>query len=174
MGVVLLDRIADMYPDLDVGEHDRTIFLNSHGGKGTGKALGSIWEPFLVKQLLYAYDAFFPVMDDPETVRFISGKAAKHGLEPKHSGDALRRRVEERIVKHIYPSIQTAKIHGNTGFHQSVLALAAAVLDHEPETGEWIAFNERSGKLLQSPWRVTGGEFARIARQPRGPGRSRG
>jgi len=158
-GIVLLDRVADVYPDLDVGVYDKTVFLNSHGGRGPGKAIGSIWEPSLVKELLQAYDAFFPAMDDAEAIRFLSEKSERYGLGPKNSASALRSNVENGIVRQIYPSVQSSQIFGNTGFHQSALAMAAVVLDHPPETKEWLLFNERSGGLLRDPYRVTGGNL---------------
>src|SRR5690606_9433355 len=53
-GIVLLDRIADVYPSQDISMHSNS-YDNSHGGTGKGKAVGSILETFLVKDFLYAY-----------------------------------------------------------------------------------------------------------------------
>ncbi|MFC3771826.1 heparinase II/III family protein [Paenibacillus sp. GCM10012303] len=157
-GIVLLHRVADVYPSLDVAEHDKTIFLNSHGGTGLGQALGSIWEASLVKQLLYCYDAFFPAMGEPEAIRFLNGKSpALSGTG--HTAETLCSHIEQGIVRQVYPAVKAARNYGNTGFHQSALALAAVVLDQEPETGEWIAFNGRAGKRLNQPWQVTGGNI---------------
>lgn len=157
-GIVLLHRVADVYPGLDVSEHDKTIFLNSHGGTGLGQAIGSIWEPSLVKQLLYGYDALFPAMGDPEAIRFLNGKSSVPS-GTGHTAESLCRHVEQGIVHRVYPAVKAARNYGNTGFHQSALALAAVVLDHEPESGEWIAFNGRAGKRLTNPWQVTGGNI---------------
>src|SRR5690606_16190466 len=73
-GLVLLDRIADIYPDLDTSVYPPHIFLSSSGGTSQGKAVGSIWETGLVKNFVKAYDAFFPVMDHPEVISFLNQK----------------------------------------------------------------------------------------------------
>lgn len=157
-GIALLDRVADMYPQLDISVFDQGIFLNSHGLTMLGKTIGSIWETELVKTFLSAYDAFYPAMDDPETVRFLSGGAAQYGhANPKTSGDAIRRNVEEGIVEQIYPAVKAAKIRGNDGMHQSALALAAVVYDTMPDTEEWLDFVFQSGTASQEG--VTGGNI---------------
>ncbi|RAV09227.1 heparinase II/III domain-containing protein [Paenibacillus contaminans] len=157
-GLVLLDRIADVYPDMDISWHDAKSFLNSHGLTGQGKVIGNIWETFLIKDLLRAYDAFYPAADDPETVAFLSRKAASCKLaNPKTSGDAIRRNIEDGIVKQVFPAVRNAQVHGNDGMHQSALAMAAVVYDTMPETKEWLDFVFQTGGLESDPWRVTGG-----------------
>ena len=52
-GVILLDRIADVYPDLDLDIWNyQDGYLNSNGNSNRGKAIGSIWETGLVKSCL--------------------------------------------------------------------------------------------------------------------------
>lgn len=158
-GIVLLDRIADVYPSLDASAYDPTIYLQSAQGTGTGKAVGSIWETSLVKDFVSAYDAFYPAMDDPEAIAFLSGKGRVHKLSWKQSGTGLRHNAEEGIVKQVYPGVQKSQIRGNVGMHQSALAMAAVVYDTFPETKEWLDFNNQSGGLVANPWRVTGGNL---------------
>jgi hypothetical protein len=159
-GIVLLDRIADVYPEMDTMMHDRTIYLNSHGGTGHGKAVGSIWETGLVKDFISAYDAFYPAMDDPEVVQYLSAKADEFRLtNGKTSGAHIRRNIEDGILREVYPGVKTAKIRGNNGMHQSALAMAAVVLDSMPETGEWLDFVFQSGGNTSSPPGVTGGNI---------------
>lgn len=158
-GIILLDRIADVYPDMDVSAYDASVYLNSHGGRGTGKVIGSIWETSLVQYFLRAYDAFFPVMDDDEVLAFLGAKGELHKLSFKDSAAGLRKNVEDGIVREVYPGVKTAKIVGNFGFHQSALALAAVVMDTLPETQEWIDFNFQTGGNMSNPWRVTGGNI---------------
>ncbi|MCU6708889.1 heparinase II/III family protein [Paenibacillus sp. J5C_2022] len=156
-GTVMLDRIADVYPSLDIAQHSGQ-YSNSHGGTGKGKALGSIWETFLVKDFIYAYDAFYPVMDDPVAIDFLQNKAQAYHLGPfKSSGAGIRKNIEDGIVKQVYPAIKAAQIRGNNGMHQSALALAAVVYDKLPETKEWLDFNFASGGL--SSGKVTGGNM---------------
>ena len=59
-GIILLDRIADVYPDMDLSVYSDSLgYRNSHGGTGEGKIIGSIWETGLVQSFIEAYDAFF-------------------------------------------------------------------------------------------------------------------
>lgn len=161
-GMILLDRIADVYPEMDTSLFDRTIYLHN-GEEGKGKAVGAIWETLSVQDYLTAYDAFHPVMDDAETIQFLSGQAEKFGLaNPKQSGADLRRNIEEGIVKQVYPAVKNGQILGNTGMHQSALALAAVVYDSMPETGEWLDFVFQPGGALYGPARVIGGDLLPI------------
>lgn len=159
-GLIVLDRVADVYPELDVSAYNRTLYLNSHGGTGRGKAVGSIWETELVKEFISAYDAFYPAADDPQTHAFLGAKSQQFRLiNPKSSGGDIRRNIEDGIVKQVFPSVKTAHIHGNDGMHQSALALAAVVYDTLPQTKEWLDFTFRTGGLMTNPYRVTGGNI---------------
>lgn len=158
-GTVLLDRIADVYPEMDVAKFNQTWFLNSHGGTNKGKIVGSIWETSLVRIFVEAYDAFFPVMDDPDLIRFLSGKANQYKIADKSTAAAIRRNIEDGIVREVYPGVKNAQIRGNTGTHQSTLSMAAVVYDTLPETKEWLDFNFQPGELLSDPYRVTGGNI---------------
>lgn len=159
-GTVLLDRVADLYPELDIAAFDRSIFLNSDGGRRLGKAVGSIWETTLVKTLVSAYDAFYPAMDDPETVAYLDAKSRQYKLtNRKNSGAAIRGNVENGIIRQIYPAVKKAQIWGNDGTHQSALAMAAVVYDTMPDTKEWLDFVFHTGGLEMNPYRVTGGNI---------------
>lgn len=165
-GTILLDRIADVYPEMDVFMHDRTIYLNSHGGTGHGKVVGSIWETSLVKEFISAYDAFFPAMDDPEIPQYLEDKAIHHRLtNNKSTAAGVRRNIEDGLLKQIYPGVKTAKIRGNNGMHQSALAMAAVVYDTLPETKEWIDFIFQTGGYVSSPPSVTGGNILNLLMQ---------
>lgn len=159
-GSVVLDRAADLYPEMDIAAFDKTFYLNAHGNRGQGKAVGSIWETALVKDLISAYDAFYPAMDDPDLVEFLEDKSAEYGLtNPKSTGDDIRRNVEDGIIRQIYPAVQAAQIYGNDGMHQSALAMAAVVYDTLPDTQQWIDFAFQTGGLLTNPYRLTGGNI---------------
>lgn len=159
-GIALLDRIADIYPSLDVSKFDQTVFLNSHGGLQTGKAVGSQWEELLIREFIHSYDAYFPVMDDPEVVAFLSAKAAEHQLNnPKNSGDAIRRNAEDGIVLQAYPAVRNAQIYSSNGRHANVLTQAAVVYDTMPQTQEWLDFAFQAGGLTPPPRQVLGGDI---------------
>lgn len=161
-GIILLDRIADIYPSLSTGAYSR-IYATNHPGTNAGKAVGSIWDTILVKDFLYAYDAFFPALaDDSDTVEdaigYLSQKADEYSLVlNKATPAAIRKNIEDGIVKEVYPAVKDAEIYGNNGMHQSALALAAVVYDKNPETSQWLDFDFQSGELYTDPYRVTGG-----------------
>ncbi|MDF2670305.1 MAG: bacterial Ig-like protein, partial [Paenibacillus sp.] len=157
-GAVLLDRIADVYPELDISAFNRTLYLNSHGGTGRGKAVGAIWEAALVKDFISAYDAFYPAMGDSQIITFLSAKSQQYRMiNAKNTGAAVRRNIEDGIIKQIYPAVRAADIRGNDGMHQSTLAMAAVVYDTLPSTRDWLDFVFQTGGLLTNPYRTTGG-----------------
>src|SRR5699024_8626398 len=60
-GLIILDRVEDLYPALSTSEYPMEDgFFNADGHTNLGKAVGCEWEPFVVKDLSLAYDAFFP------------------------------------------------------------------------------------------------------------------
>ena len=161
-GLVLLDRLADIYPELDISEHGTELFNNSTGGTDTGKMIGRFWEANRIRNIMSGYDAFFPLIEegDDELVRFLSGKAEKYSLgEGKRSTGAIARNIEDNILREILPAVKVAQIRGDYG-NLGALAMAAVVLD-EPEgyTGEVLEFMMRSGGLerIDGEWRTTGG-----------------
>ncbi|WP_409343107.1 OmpL47-type beta-barrel domain-containing protein [Paenibacillus sp. MBLB4367] len=160
-GTILLDRVADVYPDMDVSKYDINVYLNSWGkSKGNGKVLGGIWETELVKSFISAYDAFFPAMDDPEIIQFLSAKSAQFRMtNTKSAGADIRRNIEDGIIKQVFPAVGKTQILGNDGMHQSALAMAAVVYDTMPDTKEWLDFIFESGEVLSNPTRLTGGNI---------------
>ncbi|WP_020580020.1 heparinase II/III domain-containing protein [Actinopolymorpha alba] len=161
-GIILLDRIADVYPSLHLDPYPASRFPNGHGGTGKGKAVGSIWESWPSEDYCRAYDVFYPALataDDAGVVAFLRAQAEKYGLRAKDSVEAIRINIENGILRTIYPAVQAAEIRGNFGMHQSALAMAAVVLGDSTESQEWINFVFRPGGLVRDPnWRVTGGD----------------
>lgn len=169
-GIILLDRIADVYPDFDLSDYKWDDgFVNSHGYTYQGKVLGSIWEPMMVTDWIYAYDAFFPAMEDQDTIDFLSAKALQYNLSnPKITAAAIRRNIEDNILRQVLPAIKVAQMDGNFGMHQSTLAAAAVVLDTMPETKEMLDFNFQAGVreyhsdgTWDGAWSWSGGDILR-------------
>lgn len=150
-GLILLDRVADVYPSMDISLFRfEDGYKNSHGMRGTGKVVGCIWETFLVKSFAMAYDAFFPAIHDPETIRFLNGKANKYLLtNKKQSGDDIKRNIEEGLLLSVLSDIQNEKIMGNNGMHQSALALTAVVLDRPALSESWLSLLFGKDERLQ-------------------------
>lgn len=161
-GVVMLDRIADVYPEmnLDIWRFENG-YLNSNGNSNRGKVVGSIWETGLAEYFMLAYDAFYPALADnaenpvsEEVLNYLSAKPAGAG---KGSVKRIRRNIEDGILRQIYPAVKRSEIRGNSGMHQSTLAIAAVVMDSNPETKEWLEFNFKSGTT--TAYEVTGGNI---------------
>jgi len=140
-GIIILDRFADLYPEFNLTKTSLSHH-NSHGSSNAGKILGSIWEGTVLDEMLKAYDAFYPMMDDPQVISYLSGKAAEYGIEnPKNSGELIRENIENGVLREAIDAVYTRKISGNFGLHQYTAALAAVALDTYPESGkmfDWL------------------------------------
>jgi len=94
---VLLDRIADLYPTFDFGKEG----VMYEGPPRSGYV--STWHDACVEvhDLALAYDAVFEgLARDPELVKFLAAKAAKHHpANPKSSFADIQRNIEERIFR---------------------------------------------------------------------------
>ncbi|PTX64893.1 heparinase II/III-like protein [Melghirimyces profundicolus] len=159
-GTILLDRIADVYPEMDVSVYKwEDGFLHSHGGTGKGKVRGSIWEATAAIHYLSAYDAFFPGMEEADVIPFLNAKAQKYHMDnPKNTVSAIRKNIEDGLLREIYPAVKNAQIRGNFGMHQRTLAMAAVVLDEPGTSEEWIDWVFQPGELRSQPdWHLTGG-----------------
>lgn len=176
-GLLLLDRVADVYPDMDVTTFPWFKgFDNGDPGSHSaqGKVVNDIWETGLVKSLLLAFDAFFPGLEENEVrlTHFLGNKAQSyHMANPKNSKAAISKNIEDNIVRIVYPGMKSSMIRGNMGMHQSALALAAIVLDEEGTSKEWLDFVFESGGLIQTrdpempygrQYQVTGGDLYRL------------
>lgn len=163
-GVILLDRVADLYPSMDTAPYKRADgYFHSDGLSGNGRVVGCIWETGLIRDYIYAYDAFFPALAESDTldvIPFLRGKAQAHGLPAKESVDDIRLNIENGILRETCKGVLSAKIFGNFGMHQHTLAAAAVVLDDPDASPQWIDFVFASGGRVKDPdYRVTGGAF---------------
>jgi len=158
-GIVLLDRVADLYPALDITPYTRAKgFFFSDGGGYQGKIGGSISECEYVLPFLYAYDAFFPAFKNMSKEALDLLKIKSGGKKATYQDVMVN--IENGLVKQIYPAVQTGKIRGNSGMHQRALALAAVVLDDKTLSKQWLDFVFRSGSTTVK--KITGGNLSTI------------
>lgn len=161
-GIILLDRVADIYPELSTLAYSTDDGYKHSGWWGRGKAVGAIWETSIARNFALAYDAFFPAMDDPEVMEdvleFLGEKAEQYNLGVlKKSATGIRRNMEDGILRQIYKDVTKGLIAGNNGMHQRALTAAAIILDCNPETKEWLDFNfQAGGQYFEG---VTGGDI---------------
>lgn len=150
-GAILLDRVADVYPDYNI----RKVSLNyhhAHGGGFSGKIVGSIQEYYITEIFIRCFDAFKPMYGDVEVIDFLSRKAKVLNLDnPKTSEELIYANVEKGIPLAIIEGLYNSSIYGNFGLHQKIAALTAVALDKQPESKDlirWITLpgGETGGK----------------------------
>jgi len=144
VAAILLDRIADFYPDYDLTEFykiRRSIFMNSDGGNKNGKILGNIWENGAANNLCIAYDAVYEMYDDPEVLKFIQnkGKVIKF-RHAKETPSQIRTNIEDGILRTAFTGLSNGSVAGNFGHDQRLNARLAVVLDSQPETTQWLEY----------------------------------
>lgn len=140
VAAILLDRIADFYPDYDTGVYG-DMFLNSDGGTYTGKAIGCIWETGNARDLMTAYDMVFDVYDDPFVVDYIRSKAAVWKMRhAKQTPNQIRTNVEDGLLRTALEGLKDCSVSGNFGFPQIPNARGAVILDSMPETKQWLDY----------------------------------
>lgn len=157
-GAILLDRIADFYPDFDW-----YMWHTFRGDSYRGKIVDPVWENGMATLFSESYDAFYPVYEDEQVLRYLSDKASRYGLEnPKDSADAVRKNAEDRILKATFEAAVNNQIAGNFGTDQGTVIQAAVVLNTMPETGEWLDWVMAPGASANTganPPRRTGGNL---------------
>ncbi|NLG53051.1 MAG: hypothetical protein GX541_03655, partial [Clostridiales bacterium] len=156
-GAILLDRIADLYPD-----YKWEIWKTWRPDSYRGKILDSGWECQLARDFIDAYDAFYPIYDDPYVINFLSDKAEKYNLSPKNTKQALTQNVENNILRTVYNSAVDYEIGGGFGIIQRAIITGAVVLDSQPETDEWLEWTfapEIAPDVRKAP--RTGGDVLR-------------
>ncbi len=157
-GAILLDRIADVYESFDIYPY-RGTFWNTHGGSGYGSIQGRINDCDIAATFALGADAFYPMLDDSDVIDFLSIKAKEMGLEnEKTSSKQIWENWAKGILRHTFTMSKDGRIYGNYGQQQNALAIAAVVLDNEPESQEMIEWIYRTGDL-QTGGSVSGGNL---------------
>jgi len=149
---ILLDRIADVYPDMSTYDHiKKLLFEHSDGGSGYGRIEGCIWETRNAVAFSLAYDHVFDGMkDDPELVKFLSTMAKEFQIGDKGSFGAVQKNIETNLIMEFVKAVKDRNISGNEGMHQNAMAAAAIALDREPLTTELLDWVFLPGKLVRN------------------------
>ncbi|MBT3382032.1 MAG: heparinase [Lentisphaerae bacterium] len=155
---ILLDRIADVYPDMDWNEYARRGWYHSDGGSKKGKIEGRIWETGVLRKLATSYDRIIPgLAPQDELYAFLAGKGEAFDLPTgKGTHAELMQNIDDRILRCGADAIRAQRIWGNEGMHQASMAACAIALDTQPDTNtmiDWI-FAEDGGHV---PTVIVGG-----------------
>jgi len=144
---VLLGRVADLYPAMDLHPYMVMGCTHSEGGTRSGRIEGCIWEADTATIFSLAYDRTFDGMAaDPGLVEFLDGMAQSHGLVRKDSFKAIREHIEDNLLLEFAKSVKDGRIRGNEGMYQRAMIAAAIALDRQPTTNELLDWVFRPGK----------------------------
>ena len=133
--LVMLDRIAECYPGFEYAEQSR--YSEMTGGNYHGKLVNKIWETGQFRSLVQSYDAVFDALLGPEAIAF-----------DHRNSEEIRANIEANLIEEGIDCIDTGRIAGNWGMHQSALA-------------KWVGKTPRS--ILQSYARKGGVDFTGTA-----------
>ncbi len=149
---ILLDRMADIYPEMDYTPSYRMGMEASTGGSGLGRVQGCIWESWTAQRLSIAYDQIFDALvNDEELARFSARMSEKYQLGDKSNPRAIAGHIEDHLLREFVKAVKDGRIAGNPGMRQHAMAAAAIALDHGSETTkllDWI-FEPTGGKLSE-------------------------
>ena len=137
---ILLDRIADVYPDMDWKPYADLGWFHSDGGTHLGKIEGAIWETTVVQKFADSYDKIISGTEDtPELFAFLQRQSEKYQLPtPKGTRGHFLKNVDERILQTAFDAVLSRQIRGNQGMHQLTVAMCAIALNEEPRTTQWL------------------------------------
>ncbi|MBQ4545068.1 MAG: S-layer homology domain-containing protein [Oscillospiraceae bacterium] len=151
LGAVMFDRLADVYPDFfaSIAIAKGAEF----GNTDNGKIVNNIWEAQRAKDFIIAYDALFPIFDDPEVKNFLQAKAEQYpAIGDKSTANAIRENIENNYIYEVYVAAQERNARGNFGFIQSSIGAAAVVLDRQPDSLEMLDWVFRKGLLTEDSY----------------------
>ena len=93
---ILLDRVADVYPEFDFAEQGLVYEEKPRSG------YVSNWHDACAetRQLVEAYDRIVPMLEDEALIAYLAARAARHGLaNTKDSASKICRNIEDRILR---------------------------------------------------------------------------
>ncbi len=157
VAAILIDRIADFYPDYDIRIWGEMV-SNSDGGLNTGKTVGCIWECGEAQSRIECYDMVFDVYDDPSVVNYLKEKSQQIKMRyAKNTASQIRTNIEDGLIRSALEGLRDNSIGGNFGMPQAVNAMGAVVLDSMPETKEWLEYLMAPGWVRSATTECKGG-----------------
>ncbi|MDD5677312.1 MAG: heparinase II/III family protein [Kiritimatiellae bacterium] len=136
---VLLDRMADLYPEMDYKPHHARGMEASTGGSGKGRVQGKIWECFTVDKLSQAYDYIFDgLADDKQLAEFAGNMSSQYHTGDKSSLEMINKHIRSNLINEFICGILDGRIHGNAGMRELAMTCAAIALDDARLTPRYL------------------------------------
>ena len=137
---VLLDRYADIYPNIDYSFVVQNGWGISDGGSRKGMIQGRIWETGTATDLSWAYDVVYEhLTGDRQLIDSCASMREQYpGLERKPTGAAIAKHIEDRLLTLFAQAVTEDRIKGNPGSHQRAMATIAIALDDPLKTEEYL------------------------------------
>jgi len=136
---IILDRIADVYPEMDWKPYADRGWYHSDGGRNMGKIHGSIWETQIITSLADSYDKIISgTVDNIELYSFLKKQSEKYKIGAKGTRALMLQNVDDGLLRTAYKAVLSTQIRGNQGMHQLTLATCAIALASQPESNLWI------------------------------------
>jgi len=136
---IILDRIADVYPEMDWKPYADRGWYHSDGGRNMGKIHGSIWETQIITSFADSYDKIISgTVDNIELYSFLKKQSEKYKIGAKGTRALMLQNVDDGLLRTAYKAVLSTQIRGNQGMHQLTLATCAIALDSQPESNLWI------------------------------------
>lgn len=141
---VILDRIAEVYPDMDHVNQSR-YGTEIQVGTYHGRIINSMWETEIVTTMAMAYDFIYEGLEGDSELEESLGKCIS----------SIKENIETNLLENAAQSIYAmdGRIRGGYSRHQSALATIAVVLDNENSDNyiDWVLFNsgEDSSYIFQ-------------------------
>ena len=115
--IVMLDRIAEIYPDMDCNTQSR---LAAQANRPyPGKILNRLWETTTLRDLAVAYDLVFDALIGEEPVSL-----------PWRTASEIRANIETNLLEEGIAAVAQGQISGNSA--RNALLYAVAVRQHGP------------------------------------------
>jgi len=120
--IVMLDRIAEIYPGLDYSKQSR--YAELVGGRYHAKIVNAIWETGVLRRLAVAYDLVFDALVGEGAISL-----------PWRTAEQIRANIEANLLEEGVEAVGRGQIQGNFGMHQSALAYTVVVRQNGPTAG---------------------------------------
>ncbi len=136
---VILDRVADVYPEMDYDPFGKMGFQHSHGGSLQGRIQGNIWETTTAEYFSRAYDLVYDALvKDEAFLAFAAEKSRQYQLGDKGSAAAVCAHIEDHLLLEFLKAVKDGRIDGNTGMTHTCMTTTAIALDRPGVTDEWL------------------------------------